>query len=1074
MTRCSLIPILALTLLLLCPLSGQAQPESTVPPGAGLHLLHSDANGVVLELTTPAYDLTAETLPAVRPAHHDAGPFQRLTIPGYDVTQEAGRPQVPVMNTLLGVPPDARIELRILADDAAPLAGRFRLRPAPHPAPLAEDLQPGELIFEPDQIAYTTDALYPASPARLAGDAGLRDQRIVRVELYPFQYNPAKGTLLWRRRLRVEVRFTGPGREKGEKGKRERGDVQDSPFEFVLRGMLLNYEEAGVWRRRLPQHAPRTTQDVRRETQDAMPNTQYPIPDTQSSTTPRYKITIDHDALHRLTYADLEAAGMDLDSVDPRTFHLTSQGKDVAIYVVGEDDGRFDPGDTITFYGQKFRGDVLAERYADEMADWLTLCPKCELAGMFEKYTDENVYWLTTGGEPGPRMATIDGTPTDTAPAPSFYRATVHAEQSHKWYTHHFTSEDTWFWDRVQPGPADATRTYTTTLTAVATGSYTATVRASIASRSSNAGHHTRFYLNGGAEPLDDATWDGKSRYAFEAQVPQSRLLRSANPLFLPLVRVDKQSTTSLDSGRPGINRKTRDAIERDRSQSHLFKRVVQLEFAILFNGAFEDMYFDWFEIEYARQFQAEDDQLLFSEEEAGLRQYEIGNLLSDVVEAYDVTDPFSPRRVLNPRVIAARGAYSVAFEASQKAGAQYFVVGASAVQTPKRVSRYVPSDFASTAGADYVFITHRDFITATQALANYRANQGLSTMVVDVADLYNEFNYGIYHPIAIRNFLAYAFANWETRPTYVLLVGDGHWNLKGYSGYDASPIYIPPNLAWVDPWQGEVDSTNLLAAVVGDDILPDLAIGRLPVNNVEELNAAIDKIIAYEQAEPGEWQRRALFVADNVPDAAGDFVSLADDVIANHLPAGVEADRIYLNDYCGSPTSPPTPCPEVNAAIVDDLNGPGALLVNYIGHASVDRWAHEQIFVNGDIPSLSNGGRLPVVLSMTCLDGYFYYPGRPSLAEELVRADGYGAVSTFSPTGLGVATGHHVMQRRFYDAVYRDGVRELGPATLAAKAALYATGWNYDLIHTFTIFGDPALRLQAPASEVHRPLLAR
>jgi len=135
MTRCSLIPILALTLLLLCPLSGQAQPESTVPPGAGLHLLHSDANGVVLELTTPAYDLTAETLPAVRPAHHDAGPFQRLTIPGYDVTQEAGRPQVPVMNTLLGVPPDARIELRILADDAAPLAGRFRLRPAPHPAP---------------------------------------------------------------------------------------------------------------------------------------------------------------------------------------------------------------------------------------------------------------------------------------------------------------------------------------------------------------------------------------------------------------------------------------------------------------------------------------------------------------------------------------------------------------------------------------------------------------------------------------------------------------------------------------------------------------------------------------------------------------------------------------------------------------------------------------------------------------------------------------------------------------------------------------------------------------------------
>jgi hypothetical protein len=139
-----------------------------------------------------------------------------------------------------------------------------------------------------------------------------------------------------------------------------------------------------------------------------------------------------------------------------------------------------------------------------------------------------------------------------------------------------------------------------------------------------------------------------------------------------------------------------------------------------------------------------------------------------------------------------------------------------------------------------------------------------------------------------------------------------------------------------------------------------------------------------------------------------------------------------------------------------------------------VDRWAGERIFTNADIPSLANGNRLPVVLSMTCLDGYWIYPNRPSLAEELVRADDRGAVATFSPTGLGVATGHHVLQRRFYDALFQDGIRELGPATLAAKLALYATGGNYDLIHTFTVFGDPALRLRLPLSKVYLPVVQK
>ena len=81
------------------------------------------------------------------------------------------------------------------------------------------------------------------------------------------------------------------------------------------------------------------------------------------------------------------------------------------------------------------------------------------------------------------------------------------------------------------------------------------------------------------------------------------------------------------------------------------------------------------------------------------------------------------------------------------------------------------------------------------------------------------------------------------------------------------------------------------------------------------------------------------------------------------------------------------------------------------------------------------------------------------SLAEEMVRAPEKGAVAAYSPTGLGVASGHDILNRAFYTAIFDGGVQELGQAAIASKAELFATGLHFDLVDTFTVFGDPALR---------------
>jgi len=526
---------------------------------------------------------------------------------------EPGKPQLPHKTILLGVPAEATVELQIVSDEVVPVPGRYAISPAPQAAPITEETLQGKELYIPDAAAYASAALYPAHIARLTDDAWLRDQRIVQVELSPFQYNAAQGTLLWHRRLRVEAHFVNSPGLTGD----HREPASDSPFEPALRANLLNYQEARAWR-----GAP----------QDAARQSTLISPDP----TPRYKLVVDHDGIYRVRYEDLQGLGPDLTTIDPHTFRLTSQGQGVAIYVEGEDSGHFGPGDSILFYGQKFRGDYLASQYAGEDAHWPTLGnygwqPHFNSI-MLEKYTDENVYWLYVGGTPGPRMAAVSGIPTGTAPTRTFYPATVHTQQKNMTYIQNYTSEDIWFWDQVNTTDADTsvTHTYTTTLTAVASEPFSATILAEMWAKNYTTGpgpdHRTRLLLNDPPTLVADATWTGPTRYQEQGQVDQSALLEGVNTL----------------------------------------------SFNVIQQTVFEAMYFNWFDITYARRFVAQNDQLFFSGVPSGTWQYTITNLLTPTLMILDVTNPLSLTRVLTPTATPGNDVFMATFEATHGSAEQF------------------------------------------------------------------------------------------------------------------------------------------------------------------------------------------------------------------------------------------------------------------------------------------------------------------------------------------------------------------------------------------------------------------
>ncbi|MCX7671559.1 MAG: C25 family cysteine peptidase, partial [Anaerolineae bacterium] len=406
-------------------------------------------------------------------------------------------------------------------------------------------------------------------------------------------------------------------------------------------------------------------------------------------------------------------------------------------------------------------------------------------------------------------------------------------------------------------------------------------------------------------------------------------------------------------------------------------------------------------------------------------------------------------------------------------------------------------ADLAAQNRTDIILITPTIFRDALAPLVAHRLSQGRLVKVVDVQDIYDAWAFGRVSPDAIRSFLRYAAATWNPPPSYVLLVGDGTRDPLNYTGRN-NDNFIPPYLAMVDPWAGETACDNCYAQLDGDDplsdLLPDLAIGRLPVNGVADLTAVIGKIIGYETGSgQADWLARAVFIADNAfeasgaPDLAGNMWAFADAAVARQ-PAGMDIRRMY---YDPSPFSPKPAWHIANPVAAHqrtlELLNAGAGLVTYIGHAHQWQWAltdpaADPPYLLGlyDVDTLTNGNRLPIVLDMTCLTAAFHTPAysRTTIDERLLLHAQGGAVAVWGSTGLGVVWGHDRLEAGFSAALWSrsPGSTTVGTLTAAGYRELFTSGTCcLSAARTFVLLGDPAMKVRIYAGQsLYLPLIRR
>jgi len=451
----------------------------------------------------------------------------------------------------------------------------------------------------------------------------------------------------------------------------------------------------------------------------------------------------------------------------------------------------------------------------------------------------------------------------------------------------------------------------------------------------------------------------------------------------------------------------------------------------------------------YTSEFLAASDLLEFP---GGTSSYRLRGFQAEKPMLYDITDPRHIQKLTGFKLEREGGATTAAF---YDAFADRRYLALASARTPVELRPARPNNLRDTnQRADDIIIAPANFMPALDPLVKHRMAQGLQVRTVDVDQVYDAFSDGIPDPHALREFLSYARTKWTApAPRFVLLVGKASYdygdNLKGQNK-NLAPTFLVPT-----PHLGEAASDDWFVAVSEDDPHPAMAIGRIPAETPTQVTTAVGKIIAYESASGADreaWRKRAVFVADAGKDQAV-FESMSKS-LAGALPEAIQPVEVFLSAHQGDVKS-------ARAEIIREWNR-GALMLMYIGHGSIDTWAPGPLFSAEHVGALQNEGRLPLLLTPTCLDGFFYHPEKDSLAEQLLFKSGGGIIAGIVPTGLSVPPPQEALMRGLLGELSASPAPALGEALMRAKRALPADFPEYrEVIQTFVLLGDPALTIR-------------
>ena len=614
--------------------------------------------------------------------------------------------------------------------------------------------------------------------------------------------------------------------------------------------------------------------------------------------------------------------------------------------------------------------------------------------GVDTSSTDTAVYWLTGGSGAGLRVQA----PPAASPGPAgpgrFWGTVERKDRSIYFAALRNGDAENWFGELISNAdPVDVPVTVRHPDATGPTSAMLEVILQGVTASSDPVDHQVRVKVNG--TTVGDVVFEGRDQGAATLTVPNALLLEGAN--------------------------------------------VVQLQ---ALGGDADLSLFDTLRLSYWHTTEADDDQLELTAD--AQQTVTINGFASSAIRVVDITDM---QGVLELATSAGPLPLSVVVQTPGTGTRTLLALTEATIKAPAFVVANQPSaiHLASRAN-DYLIISHPDFLSQMAPLVSLRASQGHQAAVISIDDVYDEFSFGQRSPRALKDFLTHARATWLVPPRHVVLAGDATFDPRDYAALGFGD-FVPTKLVDMSEMELETASDDWFADA-NEDGLPEFAIGRLPVRAPAQAATVVAKLTGYDAEPVGPWTKSLALVTDTDGPTVRFRASSA--ALETRLPASYDAHRLD-RDVLGV------------APLRSDLFGlvnQGQLIVNYLGHGSTYIWGTTgELLTTTDVGSnwTATGSRLPFVVAMNCLNGFFQgIYGEESLAETLVRNAG-GAVAVWASSSLTDAEPQGVMNDELYRLVFNRSQATLGDAVTAAKSAVA----NLDVRRSWVFFGDPAMRLK-------------
>jgi len=815
--------------------------------------------------------------------------------------------------------------------------------------------------------------LYPIRIYEIKEISYLRDIRIARIKIYPIQYNTLTKQAICNNDITISVRFSQPAKD----------NYRPDFFDGIAKDIILNWEDGIKWKK---------------DSQTLNFNSgfsKYP-----NGFLNWYKIKIESTGVYKITYDELNRAGIPIRQIDPRTIRLFNVGDctsnvyypdtmiEIPIYISGEADSSFDRKDFILFYG------LSPSHFNQNRANFYT--------NPFALY---NYYWLTWG-----ISSSVSGFGQRIEQAGSSQQGTkIYSAEN---YVHLEQDRDCparngllWIWEFYAKEAGVNTKTFNLPIDIAGPESLYSIAGRFYASTSTN---WMKISMN--STPLDSFNFPGLSSNPSPANFLFNRRL---------LLNDDNS-----------------------------------IDFTI-YNTPEQDIYFDFLNIRYSQRLEfgdAQKDMYFYSP--PGSFAYSVRKAGSKPL-IFDISDYYAPKMFTNYY----KNHDTIIFGASVQDTTFYYITDESKARKVISIEHRTPGLAQNYSNVQYFIITSDELYQSSLLLENYRRNNiaGIpqaQVKAVALSQIYDDFTFGIEEPGAIKRLFQ------KYRPYYGLLLGDGTYDYRNIlqlttfppvpayeQGYDIDfQVYSAGALA-VDAWYADFD---------GIGTSPDMMLGRVTVRTENEVNGFYQKLVNYETKHTaGFWNKRFIFLADDEYMGQGvldgfrlEHVTNSENVENNlyyttngHFKQ-YEPVKIYLTEY---PFSESRDKRKAREALISELDK-GAALWCYFGHGAGFQLAHEQALTISYVPLIQSQGRNSIAFFGSCGVGRFEDTKYESISEELVRKADAG-IATIGASKATYSQSNLSFANIFFNKVVSEPESTIGQAFIRGQF----------IDHFYHLFGDPA-----------------